>query len=59
MLDSKNLRCLTPSNWDESENGSRNPNVYTNPPNWDSNTAGQSVSVYGSKGEELERGVDC
>ena len=48
MLDSQNLRCY----WDGSENGSRNPNVYTNPPNWDTNTAAAGrVSVFtGAKG---------
>ena len=45
MLESQNLR---------SENGSRNPNVYTNPPNWDLNTAARRVSVF--TGAERGRG---
>ena len=46
MLESQNLR---------SENGSRNPNVYTNPPNWDLNTAECQCLREQSGGEE--RGV--
>ena len=54
------MKCLILSELeallDESRNGSRNPNVYTNPPNWDSNTAGAECQCLREQGGGTGKG---